>query len=466
MPEVDSAISVQQPLADAADRVVPFATCLGCGCTCDDIEIVVANHRIAETRNACPLGAAWFGDGIAPARAISSGAETTAGAAIEAAAALLGGATRPLVYLAPDVSCQAQREAIALADMLGAAIDSVTSATAMPSILAAQERGRAGATLGEVRNRADAIVFWGVDPAARYPRFWTRYAPAPAGVQVPGGRAARTIIAVDIDDARGPADADLRIALPRTLEVATLTAVAAALGAGDRREPANAAGAPGPEALTVSTSTPDAIARHLLAALRAARYVAVVSDAEPSDAVTAAPDPVVVRDPTRASALAGAAQALNGHTRCALVTLRGGGNRNGADAALTSQTGYPAAVDFARGYPRYRPYDGSAAVRLPADADAVLVVGSVALLPAAVRAMIGAVPAVVIGPAASAAGLARARVLIDSGTAGIHYGGTALRMDDVPVPLRPVVPGPADPAIVVRDLRERLFLLPLAATRS
>jgi formylmethanofuran dehydrogenase subunit B len=171
-------------------------------------------------------------------------------------------------------------------------------------------------------------------------------------------------------------------------------------------------------------------------------------------------------DPTRAAALAGVAQALNGRTRCALITLRGGGNRNGADAVMTSQTGYPAAVDFARGYPRYRPYDGSAAARLPADVDAVLVVGSVALLPAAVRALIGALPVAVIGPAASAARLGRAQVLVDAATPGIHCGGTALRMDDVPVPLRPVLPGPPDPAILLRQLRERLFLLPLAATRS
>ena len=55
-------------------------------------------------------------------------------------------------------------QGIALADALRATLDRVTSATAMGSIVAAQERGRAGATLGEVRNRADLLVFWGVDP--------------------------------------------------------------------------------------------------------------------------------------------------------------------------------------------------------------------------------------------------------------------------------------------------------------
>jgi len=45
------------------DRTVANVTCLGCGCACDDITVVVKQGRIAETRNACALGAAWFGDG-------------------------------------------------------------------------------------------------------------------------------------------------------------------------------------------------------------------------------------------------------------------------------------------------------------------------------------------------------------------------------------------------------------------
>ena len=210
-----------------ADRLVQAATCLGCGCACDDITVVVRGERIVEARNACDLGAAWFGDGSAPARARFQGRDVPVDDALDAAARLLARAARPLIYLAPDISCEVQREGIALADALRATLDSVTSATAMSSIVAAQERGRAGATLGEVRNRADLLVFWGVDPMLRYPRYWTRYAPEPAGLHVPGGRRARTIVAVDVGDSRGPADADIRIALAEQDEVAMLAALSA-----------------------------------------------------------------------------------------------------------------------------------------------------------------------------------------------------------------------------------------------
>ena len=123
-------------------------------------------------------------------------------------------ASRPLVYLAPGLTCEAQREGVALADALRAALDTITSDTAMGAILAAQERGRASATLGEARHRADVVVWWGVDPARAYPRYGERYAPLPPGLYVPGGRASRTVISVDVGNTPAPADADRRFALP------------------------------------------------------------------------------------------------------------------------------------------------------------------------------------------------------------------------------------------------------------
>ena len=65
---------------------------------------------------------------------------------------------------------------------------------------------------------------------------------------------------------------------------------------------------------------------------------------------------------------------------------------------------------------------------------------------------------VVIGPRASDAPLA-ARIAIDGGVAGIHEGGVAVRMDDVPLPLRPVLPSPSDTAAALGGLATRLHRL-------
>jgi formylmethanofuran dehydrogenase subunit B len=416
------------------------STCLGCGCACDDIEVVVEDvsadrstdpparvQRIVEAQNACALGAAWFGDGSAPARVRALGREASIDEALAAVAGLLEHARRPLIYLAPEITCEAQREAIAIADGLRASLDSVTSATALQSILAAQEQGRAAATLGEVRNRADVLVCWGVDPSLRYPRYWSRYAPEPAGIHLPAGRASRKVVAVDIGDSRGPADADLRLAIPPRDEVPTLTTLAASV--------------------RLKADPTYGRARELGPVVTAGQYVVFVADAEPQDG----------RDAGGPAALITLTQALNGTTRCALSILRAGGNRSGADACLTSQTGYPTAVDFARGYPRYRPFDGTAGARLArGEVDAVLIIGSADLIPTGLASAMARVSHAAIGPRASASVFASGVALVDTAVAGIHEAGTALRMDDVPLPVRKCLAGPAEATVVVRALRERI----------
>jgi formylmethanofuran dehydrogenase subunit B len=137
--------------------------------------------------------------------------------------------------------------------------------------------------------------------------------------------------------------------------------------------------------------------------------------------------------------------------------LRAGGNRSGADAVATWQTGYPAAVDFSRGYPRYQPHDGTAGARLArGEVDAVLIVGSAQSIPAELLSRMAQLPCAVVGPRATESALADREVVIDTGVAGIHDGGTAIRMDEVPLPLRPSVNGPPAAAAIARALRDRV----------
>jgi len=411
-------------------RTVAHVTCLGCGCACDDITVVVERDRIASLVNACPLGQTWFGDGTVPEESRVKGRAGSLQRALTEATKLLTGAKRPLIYVAADVSCEAQREAVAIADRLRAALDTWAGGSAAGGVLAAQRRGRAGATLGEIRQRADVIVFWAVDPADRYPRYASRYAVEPRGLEAPEGRKSRTVIAVDVGPSRGPDDADTRVTIAPEDEVDALGVMRATVqnrwGGDDARfQPAAELG------------------RRLMQA----RYVALVADGEPGLAPS---------DPDRAEALVALAQALNGPTRCALSTLRGGGNRAGAEQVLTWQTGFPCAVDFARGYPEYRPHGGGAAALVATgEVDAALVVGAAASVPEGIARGLGRVPTVVIGPRASAAPFPAA-VAIDTGVAGIHEGGLAFRMDDVPLPLRPVLAGPRAAAATIHALREAL----------
>jgi len=406
----------------SVEQVIEHATCLGCGCACDDITPVVRQNRIVEARNACALGRAWFGDGTVPQQACVEGRSVSLEAALTQATTILTQARRPLVYLAAELSCETQRAAVGIADRWRAVLDSATSEIAA-AVLAAQRRGRAAATLGELRQRADLVVFWGVDPAERYPRYASRYAVAP------GGRQSRTVVAVDVGDHRGAEDADARVGISADAEVDAL---------GVMRAIVRGHAPPDVPALRPAV----ALARRMMQA----QYVALVHDAEPDGT------PV---DADRAEGLIALAQALNGPTRCALSTLRAGGNRSGADAVVTWQTGFPYAVDFGRGYPAYRPHDGASALLARREIDATLVIGAPGSVPESTARGLASVPTVAIGPYASAAAFKPA-VAVDTGVAGIHEGGMAFRMDDVPLPLRPSVAGPPAAAVVVRDLATRL----------
>jgi formylmethanofuran dehydrogenase subunit B len=416
-----------------APSVVEDVTCLGCGCACDDIGVAVRDGRIVETRNACTLGARWFGDGRAPSRCIVEGREVPLEQAVRSTATALTEAESPLVYVAPGLSCESQREVAALADVLHARFDTVTSSTASRFVVAGQERGYASATFGEIRNRADVVVFWGIDLDGRYPRFASRYAPDPVGVQVPQGRQSRTVVAIDVGGATSVASADRRVTLGPADEVATLTALEALA-----RSPADV---PSPFA-TLPGAAWNA-ARELATVLLSARYVALVYDAEPDDRAE--------RSPRRFDALAALSQALNDRTRCAAVALRAGGNRSGVDSVAVAQTGYPFAVDFVRGYPRYDPDDGSAIDLLRRrEIDVALVVGDATSLPDAMVRSLAGVRCIVVGPRASESPLGVSAAAIDTGADGIHASGTAVRADDVPLPLRASVAGPPAAADVAR----------------
>ncbi len=110
--------------------VVKNATCTFCGCVCDDIELHADHERIVETKRACILGEAWFKNHTAERLypdALIDGQPATVDEAVEVAAEILYAAHMPLVYGLSNTTCEAQREAVWLAELVGGTIDSHTS---------------------------------------------------------------------------------------------------------------------------------------------------------------------------------------------------------------------------------------------------------------------------------------------------------------------------------------------------
>ena len=111
-------------------NIVHNATCTFCGCVCDDIELHAEGDKIVKTKAACSLGEAWFKNHTAERLypdALIDGRPASVDDAIELTAELLYDAHMPLVYGLSNVTCEAQREAVALAEMVGGVVDSHTS---------------------------------------------------------------------------------------------------------------------------------------------------------------------------------------------------------------------------------------------------------------------------------------------------------------------------------------------------
>ena len=110
--------------------VVKDATCTFCGCVCDDIELHADGDRIVKAKNACSLGESWFKPHTAERLypdALIDGKPATLDDAIEVAADYLYAANMPLVYGLSNITCEAQREAVALSELIGGVVDSHTS---------------------------------------------------------------------------------------------------------------------------------------------------------------------------------------------------------------------------------------------------------------------------------------------------------------------------------------------------
>ena len=178
---------------------VENVACPFCGCLCDDLIVEAEGTEILKVKLACSSGQGIFMDyDPRPRRPLVDGREVEWDEAVAEAASILSAADSPLIYGLSSSASEAQRKAVALADKIGAVIDSTSSVCHGPTGLAMQAVGEPTCTLGEVRDRADLVVFWGCNPDASHLRHFPRFSLTAKGTLTPNGRADRTMYVVDV----------------------------------------------------------------------------------------------------------------------------------------------------------------------------------------------------------------------------------------------------------------------------
>jgi formylmethanofuran dehydrogenase subunit B len=400
-----------------ADRVIHDFVCTACGCTCDDLAVTVRDQQITAFEPPCPLAAQFL---LAERPAAPTDDES---AKVQQAAGLLRAARAPLIMGIERASVEAQRLAVAIADRLGAYLVPTDDRGVSRSHVAAQTLGAVTATLGEVAQRSDLIVYWQCDPATTHPRHIERFA----------SRAGQRRIVVDSWPSPSAALADEYVLIPADSGVACLATLRAvvrgvALGA---------------NAVEEQTGNLLATWQSLAEQLCAAKYAAVFYvAANAADESTTQAIQLLARD-------------LHRHARAIAPPLGAAWNAVGAAQVLAWQTGFPGAVSFARGYPQELPGTGSAAALLSRrEVDVALVVAAdpLAHLPAAAAAHLQSIPTIVLDDHDTAT-TAAATIAIRTSSFGIESTGTTFRSDGVALPLRPaLVPTTPDLAAVLDAL--------------
>lgn len=411
------------------EEVITDVVCSFCGCLCDDIEIVVKDGKIIDTRNSCKISHTKFihsadgEDRIKEPLVRKDGELKTASLeeAIERVANILKNSKYPLCYGWASTSCEAQEVGTAIAEEIGGIIDNTSTVCHGPTDIAEQSVGCSSCTLGEIKNRSNLIIYWGSNPLISHARHLSRYTLYPRGFFRPSGSRSRELIVIDTRKTDTAKIADTFIQVKPNEDYELISAIRTLLNGGEIQK--NIAGVNSEEIKKLTEKMKNCGFGVLFFGLGLTMSKGKYRNVD--NALSLVTD-------------------LNRYTKFVIMPMRGHYNVTGADTVLTWETGFPYAVDFSRGYPRYSPGEYSAVdVLANCVVDSALIVASdpVSHMPKKASEHLQKIPVVTIDPYKTPT-TEISDVVIPAAIMGIEASGTAYRMDKVPIRLRKVVDPP------------------------
>lgn len=292
-------------------------------------------------------------------------------------------------------------------------------------------------------NRADFIVYWGGNPADCHPRHFTKYTLTPKGKHVPKGRKGRTMVLVDVRETPSKRFADIFLQVRPGKDFEVITTLRALV----KNQPVD-------EALVKETGLTLAQLQDIVDRMKSCRFGVIFFGMGLS--MTRG------KHMNSAGVLALAAE-LNAFTKFVSMPMRGHGNVTGADVVMRYTTGFPFGVNLSRGYPRFNPGEFSTIdLLIRGDNDASLILGADpgATMPQPAIDHLTRTPTIVLDPKVTHTSRL-ARVHFTTATMGISAPGTVYRMDEIPLPLRPILdsPYPTDEE-VIRRIHEKVTTKP------
>ncbi|MFA6807687.1 MAG: formylmethanofuran dehydrogenase subunit B [Eubacteriales bacterium] len=416
--------------------------CTFCGSLCDDLVVEVEDNKITKIKNVCKIGRNRLMHSqldYAPLKV--NGQEASLNDAYDEAARILTEAKAPLIYGLSSTTCEANREAIELTEILKGLIDNPSSYCHGPGVLARQFVGMPSCTLGEIKNRSDLIIVWGANPMESHMRHFSKYSVMAKGMYTPEGRKGRKVVVIDVRPTPSSKTADMFIQVTpgHDFEIAS---VLRAMLKGLRLE--------GLDDDSLVGGVPLSRWKEFIELIKASHYGVVMfgigltqskgKDLNIEQIITLVDE-------------------INKFTRFYIMPMRGHANVNGCNQVLSWQAGYPLAVSYNKGYPRFNPGEFSVVDMLNRkDVDAALIIATDpgAHLPKSAVDYLKSIPTIVVEPTRNLS-TPWANVVIPVAPAGVGVEGTYYRMDNVPLRLKKLVdfPYPSD-VEVLRAIKERV----------
>ncbi|VVB97499.1 Formate dehydrogenase subunit alpha [uncultured archaeon] len=433
--------------------IITDALCPFCGCLCDDITVVVEDNRIIEAKHACILGSAKIlgqcrlgAKNIGTHRTIKEPLiragknedfrEVSYDEAIDEAAKILAVSKRPLLYGWASASCEVHEKGILLAEELGAIIDNTSSVCHGPTGLAIHEKGMPSATLGQIKNRSDVIVFWGCNPVHAHPRHMSRYSSFARGFFTGTGRRGRKVIAVDVRKTHTSGVADEFVEVQQGSDYLMISALRAILSGHTDVVPEK-----------VGNVNKEQLIK-IIDTLKSAKFGVMFFGMGLTQSKSR------YKNIDNAISLV---TELNSFTKFVLMPMRGHYNVTGFNQVCTWETGFATSVDFSRDAPYYNPGETSAndvLYREEVDAAMIIAADAAAHFPASSVRHLAKIPVIQIDPHWNPT-TEIANVVIPTAICGIEAGGTAYRMDGVSLRLRKMIESkhPGDEEVLEKLLK-------------
>jgi len=419
--------------------------CPYCGVCCDDLVVTVSDDgkKILEVENACAIGNQIFHHATGSERVTrprlrqpdGTYKEISYDEAIDYAARVLYNAKKPLIYGFGSTNCEGMAAAAKVAEKAGAVLDNCASICHGSSFLAIFDNGYPSCTLGETKNRADVVVYWGANPAHAHPRHMSRYSIFPRGFFTGKGQKSRKIIVVDPRHTDTAQVADIHLQVKQGHDYELFNAFRTALRG--HEIPEEVAGIKREKILEVAEI------------MKKARFGTIFygmglchSDGRNHNVDIAIS---LTRD-------------LNDYTKWTIMAMRGHYNIAGPGVVWSWQYGFPYCLDLTKDVAHMNPGETSSidlAMRDEMDAFFNVATDAAAHFPIEAVKHLRKHPWITIDPNICMASEI-SDLHIPVGIVGVEVPGIVYRMDNVPIQYRKVI-DPPEGVISDEELFERIY---------